>query len=331
MTLDPPPLGDGRYPLTEQEPIPVGVVGVGHLGRHHARLYASTPGVRLVGVVDPDAARARAVAAEYGCRAVASLEELSGAVRAASVAVPTSAHLACARQLLRSGVDVLVEKPIAANLDEADAMIRAADAEGRILMVGHTERFNPAIAALARAVDAPRFLEIHRLAGFTSRSTDVDVVLDLMIHDLDLLLFFDGTEAVSVDAVGVAALTDTVDIASARIRLASGCVANLTASRISEEKRRRVRVFQERTYLGCDTVARTVESYRLAFGPGGVPGIEHRLLSVEDGEPLALEIRAFVRAVRERTRPPVDGTAGRRALELAHRVRDAIAASPGRV
>lgn len=312
--------------MSEQE-LQIGVVGVGHLGRHHARIYASMPGVRLVGVADRDLDRARAIAGEYGCAAYASEAELIGKVQAASVAVPTVSHKAVAETLIESGIDVLVEKPLAQNVDEADAINRTAREHDRLVMVGHTERFNPAVRALTRAVDAPRFFEIHRLAAFTARSTDIDVVLDLMIHDLDLVLHLDGTAPVSVDASGVAALTDKVDIANARIRLASGCVANLTASRISAEPVRRVRVFQSRTYLSCDTAARSVERYRLVLG-GGEPKIQHDQLPVEEGEPLGHELEAFVDAVRTRTPPPVDGEQGRQALDLAYRVREAIAESP---
>jgi predicted dehydrogenase len=314
-------------PLSEDaSAIPVGVVGVGHLGRHHARLYASMPGVRLVGVVDTDAARAREIAAEYGCEALADVASLAGRVRGASVAVPTVGHRAVAVQLLEGGVDVLVEKPLASSLEEADAILRAAQGTGALVMVGHTERFNPAIRALTREVDNPRFLEMHRLSGFSARSTDIDVVLDLMIHDLDLLLHLDGSDPVSVDAIGVAALTDKIDIANARIRMASGCIANLTASRISAESVRRVRVFQAQTYLGCDTVERTVERYLLVREPGRAASIRHDSLSVESGEPLALELAAFVDSIRDRVPPPVDGAQGRRAMELAYTVRAAIEA-----
>lgn len=312
------------------EPIPVGVVGVGHLGRHHARLYAALPGAKLVAVADRDLDRARAVAAEYGALAFDSAEGLLGTVRAASVAVPTVHHRAVAERLLREGIDVLIEKPIASTLEDADAILEAASESGKLVMVGHTERFNPAIRALARAVDAPRFLEIHRLAGFSARSTDVDVILDLMIHDLDLLLLLDGSEPVQVDAVGVAALTDKVDIANARIRFASGCVANVTASRISAEKLRRVRVFQSRTYLACDTAERSVERWRLTYGVEREPRIAHDVLPVEEGEPLAVELSAFLDAVRTRSAPEVDGRTGRRALHLAFRVLEQIAATPGR-
>jgi predicted dehydrogenase len=306
----------------------LGVVGVGHLGRHHARLYASMPGVDLVGVADSDADKAQAIAAEYGCEAYKDASELIGKIEAASVAVHTAAHREVAERLLEAEIDVLVEKPLAVNPEEAESINGVAERNSRLVMVGHSERFNPAVMTLKRAVDAPRFFEIHRLAAFTARSTDVDVVLDLMIHDLDLLLHLDGSEAVSVDAAGVAALTDKIDIANARITLASGCVANLTASRISSEPVRRIRIFQARTYLSCDTGTRSVERYRLVFGDGGGPQIEHDALPVEEGEPLGHELAAFVEAVRSRTTPPVDGRQGRRALELAYRVREAIAASP---
>jgi len=306
--------------------IPVGVVGVGHLGRHHARLYAGLPGVRLVGVVDRDPARARAIAQEYGCEVLADANQLVGRVEAASVAVPTESHREVAEPLLEAGIDVLVEKPLAPSLGEADAIVATAERCSRRVMVGHSERFHPAVIALAREVERPRFFEIHRLSGFTERSTDIDVVLDLMIHDLDLLLHLDGTEPTSIDAVGINALTDRVDIANARIRMASGAVANLTASRISTEPVRRLRVFQARTYLACDTYRRTLDRYRLEADASGVPRIAHRSIEIENAEPLGLELRAFIASVRDGTPPPVDARAGRQALELAQRVHAAIAA-----
>jgi len=309
------------------EKVPVCVVGVGHLGRHHARLYAEDPDAELVAVVDSDLARAETIAAEYGCTALTDLSAIPDKVRAASIAVPTVHHCRVAVELLESGRDVLVEKPLTKDLDEADRILEAAAGSGCLVMVGHTERFNPAVAALAKAVDRPRFFEIHRLAAFTSRSTDIDVVLDLMIHDLDLLLHLDSTDPVSVDAVGVAALTDKVDIANARIRFASGCVANLTASRISTEPVRRIRVFQERTYLSCDTAIRKVERYRLVAGDDGRPDIRHDVLDVHEGEPLGNELKAFLDAVRHRTAPPVTGVDGRRAVQLAYQVLASIEAS----
>ena len=304
--------------------IPVGVVGVGHLGRHHARLYAELPGARLVAVADCDLARARAIAAEHDCEAYGSARELIGKVEAASVAVPTEAHAVVGVLLLSAGIDVLIEKPLAKTLAEADSINAAAERNARLVMVGHSERFHPAVVALAGQVSSPRFFEIHRLAAFSARSTDIDVVLDLMIHDLDLLLHLDGSEPRSVEAVGVCALTDRMDIANARIRLASGCVANLTASRISAEAVRRVRVFQDRTYLSCDTVRGELERYHLVTTADGSPQIVRERLTIEAAEPLALEIGAFLEAVRSRTTPPVDGLHGRRVLELAHRVRTAI-------
>ncbi len=309
------------------EPLKVGVVGVGHLGRHHARLYRQLDGVELVGVVDRDAERARSIAEEFGCAVYDDISGLAREVQAASVAVPTAQHHVVAPPLLEHGVDVLIEKPLARTLDEADVILDASERSGRLVMVGHTERFNPAVKALAAAVSAPRFFEIHRLAEFSARSTDIDVVRDLMIHDLDLLLHLDGGEPTSVDAVGVAALTDKIDIANARIRLTSGCVANLTASRISLEPLRRIRVFQARTYLSCDTGKRSVERCRLALSPDGAPRIDYERLAVEDEEPLANELAAFVGSVRTRTTPAVDGRQGRRALELARRVSDAIEAA----
>jgi len=306
--------------------IDVAVVGVGHLGRHHARLWSALPGVRLVAVADLDAERAAAVAAACGCEALRHSTELIGRVRAASIAVPTRHHAEVAIPLLEAGIDVLVEKPLAATLDEADAINAAAARHSRLVMVGHSERFHPAVMALSREVRAPRFFEIHRLAAFSARSTDVDVILDLMIHDLDLLLALDGSAPAAIEAVGVQALTDRVDIANARIRFASGCVANVTASRISVEPVRRIRVFQQRTYLSCDTVKRQVERYRVVGSPAG-PRIERDLLAVAEAEPLGLELAAFLDAVRERRPPPVDGGQGRRALELAFRVGETIAAS----
>ena len=311
--------------VAERE-ISVGVVGVGHLGRHHARLYAGLPGVRLVGVADRDLERARVIAAEHGCEAFADALELVGRIQAASVAVPTAEHRAVAEPLLEAGVDLLVEKPLALTLDDADAIIATAERAQRRVMVGHSERFHPAAIALAAEVREPRFFEIHRLAGFTERGTDIDVVLDLMIHDLDLLLHLDGSEPTSIDAVGVNALTDRVDIANARIRMASGAVANLTASRISTEPVRRVRVFQPRTYLACDTYRRTLDRYRLELDQSGKPHIDHRSIAISEAEPLELELAAFVSCVREGTPLPVDARAGRRALELAQRVHAAIEA-----
>jgi predicted dehydrogenase len=302
----------------------VGVVGVGHLGRHHARIYAGMSRVKLVGVVDRDLERARAIAAEHGCEAWDDVGELAGRVQAASVAVPTVFHHEVGTALLESGVDVLIEKPLATTLEEADSIIGTAERCSGRVMVGHSERFHPAVIALAGQVERPQFFEIHRLAAFNARSTDIDVVLDLMIHDLDILLYLDGSLPVSIDAVGVQALTDRVDIANARIRMQSGAVANLTASRISAETVRRIRVFQARTYLACDTFERSLERYQVELGAEGEPRIAHEQLEVAEAEPLGLELSAFVDAVRLGVDTPVNARQGRQALELAHRVRAAI-------
>jgi predicted dehydrogenase len=229
-------------------------------------------------------------------------------------------HREVAESLLLAGIDVLVEKPLTASLADADAIIATAEKVGKLVMVGHTERFNPAIEALSDHVQAPQFLEIHRLAAFSARSTDIDVVLDLMIHDLDLLLNLDGTDAVSVDAVGIAALTGKVDIANARVRMASGCIANVTASRISVEPLRRLRIFQAQTYLSCDTGKQLVERFKLDRSSEASPQILYDKLPIKDGEPLANELNAFLEAVRTRSRPRVNGHDGRRALALAHTV-----------
>ena len=307
-------------------PIRAAIVGVGHLGRHHARLYAELPQAELVGVVDQVPERAREIVSKYGGEVFGEVADLVGRIDACSVAVPTEAHQRIAEPLLAAGIDVLVEKPLARTLDEADRINAAAEASGRMVMVGHTERFNPAVRALAAVVKEPRFFEIHRLAAFSARSTDIDVVLDLMIHDLDLLLALDGSAIEDVDAVGIQALTEKVDIANARIRLASGCVANLTASRISAEPLRRIRVFQPNGYLVCDTGRQSVERYRLVPGAAGTPEICHDELEIDDAEPLANELSTFIEAVQTRKRPAIDGRQGRRVLELAFRVGDSIAA-----
>lgn len=303
------------------------VIGVGYMGRFHAGKLAACADAELVAVADTDAARAKDVAAALGCAHETDYRRLLSRIDAACVAVPTEHHHAVVRACLEAGVHVLVEKPLSRTLEEADALLALARAKALVLQVGHLQRFNPAFRALEAQGGRPLFIDIERLAPFKARAIDVDVVLDLMIHDLDLLLWFDGTEPKSVDAVGVAALTDKIDIANARIRFASGCVANVTASRISAEGLRRIRVFQARTYLGCDTGERKVERFRLMIGSDKKPTIQHELLPVDDGEPLALELAAFLHAVQTRTPPPIDGLAGRRALELACRVREAIASS----
>jgi predicted dehydrogenase len=305
----------------------VGVVGVGALGQHHARVYSDLPGAALAGVFDADAARAAEVAARYGCRAFSSLEDLLPGVDAVSVAVPTVDHHRVSRTLLEAGKDVLVEKPMTVTLAEADDLIGLAAARQAVLQVGHIERFNPAADVLRATVQQPRFIEVHRLGAFSPRSLDIDVVLDLMIHDLDIVLALDGSEPVQVDAVGVPVLTPKVDIANARLRFASGLIANLTASRVSAEKVRKFRVFAPRTYISVDFAAREAQVYRLVVGPGGQTDISGERTAAPDEEPLRRQLAAFVTAVRDRTPPLVTGQDGRRALALAHTILGRMGAS----
>jgi predicted dehydrogenase len=293
------------------------VVGVGHLGRHHARLLASMDGVRLVGVVDTNEPRAKEIAASAGTVAMTSWRDLAGAVDAVTIAVPTEAHLEVALGIIAEGVHVLVEKPLARSVAEADAIIAAAAARGVRLAVGHTERFNPAVTAARGHLRHPRFIEVHRLGTFPERSLDIDVVFDLMIHDLDLLLSIVGEPVVTVEAVGVPVLTPRIDIANVRLRFEGGCIANLTASRISRDRVRKIRFFQPKGYLSIDYAAQEVEHWTLGTGPGGAPAIQGGKLDVAKDEPLRCELEDFVRAVGDNRPPRVTGEQGRDALRLA--------------
>lgn len=308
-------------------PLRVGVVGVGYLGQHHARIYASLPGVVLAGVADARPGRAEEIASRHGCRVFAGPGEMLGEVDAVSVATPTASHREVASAFLEAGRAVLVEKPIAASLPEADRMIAVAAGSGALLGVGHTERFNPANEALRSRARNPRFIEAHRLGTFAGRSLDVDVVLDLMIHDIDLVLALTGGAQVqAVDAVGVSALTPKVDIANARIRLAGGCVANLTASRISATKVRKLRVFTTESYLSSDCANQSLEhfSLRKPGGAGSMPEIVRESPSLENDEPLARELRAFVQAAAGGKPFEVGGREGRQALAVALAVAERI-------
>jgi predicted dehydrogenase len=302
------------------ERLRVAVVGVGHLGRHHARILSTLEGVQLVAVVDTNAERAAAAAASTGAPARADFLEIVGDVDAVTVAVPTELHREVALPFLERGVAVLVEKPMARSLSEADDLIAAARASGATLAVGHTERYNPAVAAVLPLVTSPRFIEVHRLGAFPERSLDIDVVFDLMIHDLDIILALVRSEVESIEAVGVPVLTAKYDIANARLRFASGCIANVTASRISKERVRKIRFFQPDAYISIDYAAQEVEGWRLVRKDGARPAIEGGPLPVARDEPLRRELADFVRAVREKRPPLVDGDAGRRALELATRI-----------
>ena len=305
------------------------VVGVGHLGRHHARLLAAAPGVDLAAVVDRDPERARAVAADVGTAAVRDLRDVDPPVDGVVVAVPTRDHLRVGLPLLEAGVAVLVEKPIAASTAEADRLVEAAAASGATLAVGHTERHNPAVAAALPLISAPRFIEVHRLASFRPRGLDVDVVFDVMIHDLDVVLSCVGSEPVSIEAVGVPVLSPRVDIANARLRFGNGCIANLTASRISRERVRKLRVFQPHALVSVDYAEQQVEIWKVRKGGDERAGIDGGRVDVAAAEPLERELSDFVRAARRRSPPRVTGADGRRALAVAQRIADAVAEGGG--
>jgi predicted dehydrogenase len=305
----------------------VAVIGVGHLGQHHARLLAGMPAARLTAVVDTRAERAAEIAGKYGVPAHTEIAPLFGQVDAVSIAVPTVSHVDVALPFIERGVAVLVEKPLAASMADADRLLAAAERRGVIVAAGHTERFNPAVVAALPLVDRPRFVEIHRLGTFPERSLDIDVIFDLMIHDLDLLLAAVKSEVASIEAVGVNVLTPKTDIANVRLRFANGCIANLTASRISRERVRKVRFFQPHSYVSIDYAAQEVEVYRLAPGDAGRPVIQGGKLEVPRQEPLFCELADFIEAVRVQRAPGVTGRAGRDALELATRVADTIDAT----
>lgn len=300
------------------------VVGVGYLGAFHAEKYAAHPDAELVAVVDVDAARARAVAERVGAEALTDARRLAGRIDCASVAVPTPAHHAVARALLEAGIDVLVEKPLTTTVAQGQDLLECAARSGRVLQVGHLERFNPAIQAIAGEIRNPRFVESQRLAPFGERGTDVDVILDLMIHDLDLLLATVGSPVRSIDAVGIPVLTSAVDIANARLRFANGCVANVTASRVSVKRERKLRIFQNDAYFSVDFDERRVRIVRREPRPDGPPALNFEERSVERGDALAAEVSAFLGAVRRRETPPVSGWDGLKALEVAEVIRESV-------
>lgn len=294
----------------------VAVVGVGDFGRNHARVYRQIEGADLVGIVDADPERARKVAAEFSTATLPDIESLRGKVDAVSVSVPTVHHAQISCRLLELGIDVLVEKPMAASVAEADRLIETARRTGRLLQIGHLERFNPAVRAVAGLVQQPLYFEVHRLGVFTPRSLDIDVVYDVMIHDLDILLAFADSQVNEVRSLGIPVVTDKVDIAHARLEFASGAVASVTASRVSVEKVRKLRFFQAHEYISLDYGRQDALRIRVQQ-PGPSPKFDFEKIATERQEPLEGELRAFLSAVRERAVPVVDGTAGRRALELA--------------
>jgi predicted dehydrogenase len=308
---------------------------VGAFGRNHARVYHELQqqgqGVELVALVDANADIARTVAAQFGCEALSSLEDLFGRVDAASVAVPTVHHLSVAAALMAAGIDVLIEKPLASSLDEADKLVRLARASQRVVQVGHLERFNPAVRATAPLITRPMFFEVHRLSVFTPRSLDVDVVLDLMIHDIDVVLSFVRSPITEMRAVGLPVVTGKVDIANVRMEFESGCVANLTASRVSTERVRKLRFFQPREYISVDygrqdvlqfrvtaeekfSLDRLIEMAGASSYTSPIPGVTVNRPAVQAEEPLHAELKSFLEAVRGRTKPVVALEDGRAAL-----------------
>jgi len=299
--------------------IKVAVIGVGYLGRQHVRIYSENESVELLGVVDKNLATAESVANEFNTHAYPDFSPLLDKATAVSVAVPTTDHAAVCCQLLSRGIDVLVEKPMASSVAEAEIMIDTATKHERVLQVGHLERFNPAICAARRIAHQPMFFEIHRLGIFTSRSLDIDVVLDLMIHDLDIVLDFVKSPVKTVSAVGLPILSNKIDIANARIEFENGCVANLTASRVSTEKVRKMRFFQPNEYISVDYSRQDVVVLAVQPGEGDrVPIITPRRVETHRVEPLRAEIESFLRSVRSRSRPEVSPESSREALQLAH-------------
>lgn len=307
------------------EPLRVGVVGVGYLGRFHALIYSRMADVDLIGVADTNLSRARDVASEAGCPVVRDPGDLFGQVDAVSIVVPTSQHLEVARPFLQRGIHTLMEKPIAASLPEARELVGLAERHGAVLQVGHQERFNAGVMALAERISRPRFIEAQRLGIFVERATDVDVVSDLMIHDIDIILSLVKSELVSISAIGTPVLTEHVDIANARLEFADGAVANVIASRVSDKRVRHIRVFQPDAYLSLDFTTQALDrAWREPRGTGERPLIQRERLLVEPVQPLDAELAAFVDSARTGRPPLVDGRVGLAALEVALKVKETI-------
>lgn len=303
--------------MIQEARIPVGVVGVGYAGRFHAEKYAASKKAELVGVADINQERALQVGQKFGVLSHTDYRELFGRVRCVSIAVPTRLHYAVSRDFLAVGIDVLVEKPIAASLEEGSELVTLAREKALVLQVGHLERFNPAIRKLEGVIQEPRFVECHRLAPFVERGTDVDVVLDLMIHDIDVIASLVRSPVERVEAVGVPVLTDKPDIANARITFANGCIANVTSSRVSMKRERKIRFFQPDAYISIDYDQKRAQIYRKPGKGGGWQDIRAESIEISDGDALADEIDSFLDSVRSRGTPLVSGEEGLRALEIA--------------
>jgi len=305
------------------------VVGAGYLGRFHAQKYAGLPGSQLVGIADPSATARSSVAAEVGATPYADYRELLGRVDAVSIVTPTPLHYEVAKAFLESGASVLVEKPMTATVAEGESLIELARRAGRVLQVGHLERFNAAVQAVQPTLTVPRFIESARLAPFKYRGTDVDVVLDLMIHDIDLILSIVRSPVVSVDAIGSSVFSKEIDIANARLRFANGCVANATASRVSLKTERRLRLFQDDAYISMDLQQKVLTVIRKGSGVGadGMPQVAIEENSYEQGDALKAEIIAFLEAAASGSAPPVSGEDGLLALRTAVSITEQVASS----
>lgn len=310
--------------VIEQEKIPVGVVGVGYAGRHHAEKYAASNKASLVAVADIDRDRATEIGQKIGAVPMTDYRELFAQVRCVSVAVPTRLHYQVARDFLAAGIDVLVEKPMAATLEEGRQLVALARENRLVLQVGHLERFNPAIRRLEGVIQEPKFVECHRLAPFVERGTDVDVVLDLMIHDIDVIASLVRSPVHRVEAVGVPVLTDKPDIANARITFSNGCIANVTSSRVSMKRERKIRFFQPDAYISIDYDQRRAQIYRRPGKGAGWQDIQGEAIEIKDGDALADEIDCFLESVRTRGLPLVSGEEGLRALEIASMISERL-------
>lgn len=308
--------------------IKVGVIGVGYLGRFHALIYSKMPQVELIGIVDVNIERAQVVAQEAGCQVFSKADDLLGKIDAVSIVVPTTAHLEIAKPFLEHGVHTLLEKPIASTSEEGKQIVQLAEAGKALLQIGHLERFNPGIVALAQRINQPRFIEAQRLSNFVGRAADVDVIVDLMIHDIDIILSLVSAPIVSVSAIGAAVLTQHVDIANARLEFANGAVANVIASRVSEHKLRRIRVFQPQVYMSLDMEQQKLEiAVPKAHSERPWPDIHREQINILPIKPLDAEIAAFIDAIHTHKKPIVDGSVGLQALDVALRVREKIAVS----
>jgi len=304
--------------------IPVAVIGCGYLGKFHAQKYASHPEAALMAVVDTNRERAAALAAENGTRALSDYRDLYTQVQAASVVVPTPLHYAIARDLLEHGINLLLEKPMTTTLAEAQELNGLARERNLVLQIGHLERFNPAYLAVADTVKNPLFIESHRLNSFQERGTEVDVILDIMIHDIDIILNLVNDEVKTIHAVGIPVISSMIDIANARLEFERGCVVNVTASRISDKSMRKIRIFQPDAYISIDFAAQGVSLYRKLEEEGRLPFIVSEKLTIEPGDSLAEEIKSFLTAVKHGSPPPVPGEAGMRALKVALEITDQV-------